>query len=278
MISPKTLLKLSLLLTLTATSGFTYADHGWNNYHWKNTTNGELNLELFENLDSTWEGHLWLASEDWSTSAVLDTGVSEGSISPRTCKVQAGNVQVCNQTYGNNGWLGIAGISVSGGHITAAYVKVNDSYFDSDPYNTAEWRQLVMCQEVGHTFGLGHQNENFNDPNLGSCMDYTSSPAGNTQPDSHDYDQLALIYDHDESGGGGGGSSGCNPRARWCNANAGLKAADVLASMETNGPSNWGRLISEHGPQEVYEIDLGHGQKIITHVTWTVERADDHQH
>ena len=29
-------------------------------------------------------------------------------------------------------------------------MKLNDSYFNSAPYNTTVWRSLVMCQEVGH--------------------------------------------------------------------------------------------------------------------------------
>ncbi|MBC9002950.1 MULTISPECIES: hypothetical protein [Micromonospora] len=41
------------------------------------------------------------------------------SASPKTCKATAGRVEVCNSAYGNNGWLGIASISVTGGtHIT----------------------------------------------------------------------------------------------------------------------------------------------------------------
>jgi hypothetical protein len=39
-----------------------------------------------------------------------------------------------------------------------------------------------MCQEVGHTFGLDHQDENFNNTNLGTCMDYTNDPSTNQHP------------------------------------------------------------------------------------------------
>jgi hypothetical protein len=51
-----------------------------------------------------------------------------------------------------------------------------------------------MCQEVGHTFRLDHQDEKFNNVNLGTCMDYTSDPDGslngelsNLHPNAHDY-------------------------------------------------------------------------------------------
>ena len=69
-------------------------------------------------------------------------------------------------------------------HITKGYVKVNDYYFDgldNDPetdYNTDAWRRMVMCQEIGHIFGLGHVDEVFDNANEGTCMDYTDDPDG----------------------------------------------------------------------------------------------------
>lgn len=258
-------------------SSASMASHAWGNYHWERSSNPLL-LDLGDNVDFNWEGHLTTASADWSVSSVLDTTIISGSTKPKPCKAKSGNVQVCNNTYGANGWLGIASISVSGDHITAGYVKVNDTYFNTATYNTLEWRQMVMCQEIGHTFGLGHQDENFDNPNLGTCMDYTSYPASNQTPNVHDYEQLESIYahfDNTNSGGDDGDSGGCNPRAPWCN---GASAADILASIEMNGPAQWGRLVSEHGPQEVYELDFGGGRKVITFVTWTLERSHNHKH
>ena len=187
-------------------------------------------------------------------------------------------MQVCNLKYGNNGWLGLASISISGDHITAGYVKVNDTYFNTATYDTPAWRQMVMCQEVGHTFGLGHQDETFDNENLGTCMDYTSYPNGNGHPNAHDYEELEKIYadlDSDSGGGDDDGGGGCNPRAPWCNP---ASAAKILSQIEMNGPAQWGRLVSEHGPQEVYELDFGGGRKVITFVTWTLEHAARHKH
>lgn len=261
--------------TLVSTSA-TMANHAWGNYHWERSEN-PFTVPLGDNVDSTWYHHLLAASADWSTSSVLSTNIIPGSTKPRRCSAKSGNVQVCNNTYGANGWLGIASISISGDHITAGYVKVNDTYFNTSTYNSYAWRQLVMCQEIGHTFGLGHQDENFNNGNLGTCMDYTNTPDSNQHPNNHDYQQLEDIYSHLDSSGGGGddGSSGCNPRSPKCN---GASAADILANIEMNGPAQWGRLVSEHGPQEVYELDFGGGRKVVTHVTWTLERAHNHEH
>jgi hypothetical protein len=277
----KYLTYVAVISTLAVISIPAHALHAWGDYHWARSSNPLL-LHLGDNVNSIWDGHLDLASDDWNQPSepyteVLHTTVVEGSTKPRQCRAQTGNVQVCNLRYGNTGWLGIAGISVSGSHITAGYVKVNDTYFDTASYNTPEWRQLVMCQEVGHTFGLGHQDEDFNNKNLGTCMDYTSEPIqgiiDNTKPNAHDYELLQAIYAETDSDGGGGG--GCNPRSPKCN--SGASAADVLAGLASNGPADWGRLISEHGPVEVYEINLGARGRILTHVTWTLERSKDNE-
>ena len=50
----------------------------------------------------------------------------------------------------------LAQIWVSGKPITQGATKVNNTYFDTPTYDTSAWRNLVMCQEVGHTLGLDH--------------------------------------------------------------------------------------------------------------------------
>ena len=95
--------------------------------------------------------------------------------------------------------LGVAQIRLSGAHISQGTVKLNDTYFNTAQYNTPAWRNLVSCQEVGHTFGLDHQDENFDNANLGTCMDYTNDPSTNQHPNQHDYDELETIYSHNDS-------------------------------------------------------------------------------
>ena len=194
------LLATALALTLVLPASVS-ASHSWGNYHWARTSN-PFTLKLGNKVDSTWYPYLSTTSTDWSVSGVLDTTIVPGTAVKKLCSATLGTVQVCNSRYGNNGWLGVAQIWASGSHITKATVKVNDTYFNTATYNTPAWRQMVMCQEVGHTFGLGHQDETFGNPDLTdaagveSCMDYTSNPAGNEQPNQHDYDQLATIYGH----------------------------------------------------------------------------------
>ena len=49
---------------------------------------------------------------------------------------------------------------------------MNDSYLNSG-YTTTN-KQHVICQEIGHAFGLDHQDESGAD--LNTCMDYSSQP------------------------------------------------------------------------------------------------------
>ena len=194
---------------------------------------------------------------------MLGTTVVNGANLKR-CGAVSGRVEVCNGSYGYNGWLGIAQIWASGSHITQGAVKLNDTYFNTAKYNTLAWRQFVMCQEIGHTFGLGHQDEDFGNVNLGSCMDYTSAPSGgsvngfdygpsNEHPNGHDYVQLETIYNSHTDSTTTVGSSSLKP---------------TPATGDLNSPSEWGKLVSKsaNGKAATFERDLGNGQKVLTHV------------
>jgi hypothetical protein len=185
-----------------------YANHAWGNYHWARTAN-PFTLKVNDNVTAVWEPYLAEAQTDWNRSTVLDLNViwQNPLSSQRKCSSVTGQIEVCNLKYGQNGWLGIAGISISGSHITKGYTKLNDTYFSMAQYNTPAWRRMVTCQEIGHDFGLAHQDETFDNVNLGSCMDYTNDPDGgaggassndasNEHPNQHDYDQIQSIYSH----------------------------------------------------------------------------------
>src|SRR5213596_4419502 len=180
-----------------------FANHSWNGYHWARTAN-PFTIKLGDNVSGLWDGMLGTASSDWSQSSVLDTTVVPGGTRPKPCKATSGRVEVCSASYGNTGWLGLAQIWITGGeHITQGIVKNNDYYFGNSSYqynNTAEM-QHVICQEIGHTFGLDHQDES--GISLNTCMDYyhntSASDIKSTHPNKHDYDELATIYAHLDS-------------------------------------------------------------------------------
>lgn len=249
---------LATAIALTVLAGSANADHSWSTYHWPRSNN-PFTLALGDNLSGVWDSYLQTASSDWSVSNVLDTTVVAGGTTQRQCRAARGRIEVCNRAYGNNGWLGIASISISGSHITSGSVRVNDTYFNTAQYNTTAWRNLVMCQEVGHIFGLDHQDENFSNQNLGTCMDYTNLPSSNQHPNGHDYEQLQSIYSHADASGA-----------------AAVAESDAPPAMEQlylAGPAQWGRVISRYsdGRPRVYELDFGRGHRIITHVFWIPE-------
>jgi hypothetical protein len=254
---------LAVLLALAAFSPAAQANHSWGKYHWARQSN-PFTLKLADNVSSTWEGYLATTSTDWSVSSVLDTTVVPGTTTTCTPTFGIGRVEVCNAAYGTNGWLGLAQIWVSRRHIVAGTTKVNDTYFSpGGKYDTDAWRQMVMCQEVGHTFGLDHQDENFNNTNLGTCMDYTSDPSAlgtngfsNEQPNQHDYDQLGLIYSHIDK------TTTVSPPS------AGSTLPPTASRGDLNSRAQWGRKIHEspNGQLELYERDFGGGKKMFTFV------------
>ena len=124
----------------------------------------------------------------------------------------------------------------------------------------------MTCQEIAHDFGLDHQDENFNNPNLGSCMDYTSDPDGppsNEHPNSHDFEQLDAIYSHLDGTTTVGSvlPQGMPP---------------AMGQIDFDSPAQWGRLMRSQarGRVQVCELDFGRGHKVITHVFWADPSAD----
>jgi hypothetical protein len=175
------------------------AVHSWSTYHWARTSN-PLSLKTLDSVTSGWDATFATTVAVWSVSSVLDLVSEAGSdyaTSRKKCTPTSGKVRVCNSAYGRNGWLGLAQIWLSGGHISQGTAKLNDSYFALAAYNTTAWKNHVMCQEVGHTLGLGHTSEDGS--SQGTCMDYARDPTGSQHPNAHDYEQLASIYQHLDS-------------------------------------------------------------------------------
>lgn len=234
------------------------ANHSWSGYHWYHNR-VPLQIRLADNVSPSWKPYLSRAAYDWNRSSMLDVFVVGGGTSPSSCKMRAGTVQVCNWTYGSTGWLGLAQLTANGKIITAATVKLNDSYFSQARFNNTPWKQLVTCQEVGHALGLTHQDENFNNAPLGSCMDYSNDPNPNQYPNYHDYVQLWNIY------------------ATMDNA---FYSDNAVDDHDYTGKNEWGALVggSDSGAitdnatgsphYAVFERDLGAGKKLNTVVFW----------
>jgi len=268
------MMKKLLLLGVGAilVTSVSHANHSWSTYHWARTTNS-FDLILVNSTTSTWDGYVSVAVSDWSQSQKVNlieqTSSTENKVR-RQCKGGTGRVRICNLAYGQTGWLGIAGISLdSNGHITSGYTKLNDTYFSWSYYDTPAWRQSVTCQELGHDLGLDHQDENFDNQSLFSCMDYQDPPY--PYPNQHDYDQLATIYDHTDSydsydtgasgGGGNDGGGGCNaPAGKGCN----------KAGPGDSRDAGWGMSLGRRGQHETFMRADPDGTRHVTFVTWAI--------
>lgn len=180
------------------TASVSFATHSWGGYHWARTSN-PFTLQVLDstvaNSNANWPSLLQTAASEWSQSTVMNLTVSpysNTSTARKRCSAVTGKIRVCNASYGSNGWLGLASINLSGSHITQGTAKMNDSYTSTWTSDPNEARH-VMCQEVGHDFGLDHQSTT--GASLNTCMDYSSSPTS-VSPNAHDYDELVTIYSH----------------------------------------------------------------------------------
>ncbi len=255
------------------------ASHSWAGLHWARTTT--LNIRLADNVGMAWDPYLVAASIEWTKAVPIDTSLIQGYRNPYYCNPTYGRVEVCNYRYGYSGWLGIASVWTSSGHVVAGTVRLNDTYLGYGSYNTAAWRRMVMCQEIGHTFGLDHQDADKSNANLGTCMDYTSDPSGlkgtngtlsNEHPNAHDYDELILIYGHSD----GWQLSATRPAATAFGANlldgpAGAAAQVAAFDSSPLAQKDWGRVaaIDRKGRGRVFVRSLPNRAELVTFVLWT---------
>lgn len=250
------------------------ATHSWGGYHWAGN-GSNLTLKVNKAITSPWTTSVNTSISDWNASNELTLTSATSTANRRKCSPIAGQILVCNDSYGQRGWLGIASIWLSSGHISQATTKLNDSYFNQAQYNTPAWRALVACQEIGHDFGLDHQDEGFGPPNIGTCMDYTNDPDGggaygasNEHPDSHDYAMLNTIYNHDDGFTTATASTNFGIRA------VGRPTPPTSPSNSAgDSPGEWGRAIHSDGlgRPDVFLKDVAGGHKVITHVFWALE-------
>lgn len=259
------------------------ADHSWGSWHWQRATN-PVKLTVFDSTTDArtliggqnWPVMLSKSAADWTTSTVLDLAVQPQTAADlavrEACPFELGAIRVCNVVNPDVTWLGLATVLPAdpgsrSGHLLAATAQMNDTWF-STPFYDATNAQHVMCQEVGHTLGLDHQDESGKD--LGTCMDYADA-LDNESPDSHDYQQLQTIYTHLDgasSGSGGGGRGGGKPKggkqgkSGSTAATGGWSPADLGLPAAYHGTGTHGR---PHSDVFVTQIE---GQTVLRYVLW----------
>ncbi|MEJ2175885.1 MAG: hypothetical protein P8Y76_13520, partial [bacterium] len=84
------------------------ADHSWSTYHWARTAN-PFTLKVTDSVTSEWQYALEESLARWSQSTVLENsiaGTDEGARTRKRCSAISGQLRVCTDAYGQQGWLG----------------------------------------------------------------------------------------------------------------------------------------------------------------------------
>lgn len=291
--------KIVIFIVATLLTSPAFAEHSWGPYHWYRTT-PSFNQTVRNSFTSQWDPYANVAVADWSLSSKLNMIQSNQSTAywdRYYCNATTGQVRLCNFNYGGTGWLGLAGISISSSnHITRAYTKMNDSYYTPGSfYDTPAWRQSVVCQELGHNIGLSHQDEDFNNASLFSCMDYQNPPY--PAPNAHDYAQLVTIYAHLDGTPPPPPPDPCvrsditdSDEFRPCPCPPGSERPCPIPRSEldelmppimtTKYSDQWGRSQGREGDAENFMVIHPNGSAEITHVTWVEGHGltDGHDH
>lgn len=228
------------------------AHHSWDGLHWARPSGAEVAVTVGDNVGPQWDKYVLAAVTNWNKSTVIQSPIVPGKTLPVKCQLITGTIQVCNSTYGVTGWLGLTSVKLSSGHISAMSSKLNDSYFNTPTFNTAAWRLYVTCHELGHAYGLAHQDEDMYNPNIGSCLDVPLNVKGNEAPNLHDYEMLLYIYDHGDS---------------FITVTNGA----ATSSLEVgNSPKDWGRAIKfdRLGRPTVFVRNVSPTESVVTDVIW----------
>jgi hypothetical protein len=148
----------------------TWSDNG---YQW-NVHNPPFTVSVTDHTSASWAGRVQRAAADWSLSSTVDVKVGK-----------SGKVDIYDGDYGPT-YCGWAVFYFHGGSVAKVLIYLNDTCL-SDPSN--EFRQTVLCQEMGHALGLGDHRTDV--PATPSCM----APQNyGPSPNQDDFDQLAAVY------------------------------------------------------------------------------------
>ena len=118
-------LMISVALLVSMAAGVVLASNSWIKYHWDISTDESIAnpLDFGDNTTSAWTSSVAGASSDWNASVLKNEMLPNGTNA--ACDPVPRGVEVCNDEYGANGWLGIARVWVyrgKDGHIAQGVV------------------------------------------------------------------------------------------------------------------------------------------------------------
>jgi hypothetical protein len=183
-------LTLSVLVALPAGAG---ANHAWyvdgRPVHWASTVDPAV-IDLGDNLDDpVWDSLRFVPSWVWSATTLPSGGLGPSPylrVSTRTGGLPSNEVEMYDDFYGDNGWVGQATLTFidSEGHIHGATIELNRSYL-----LTQSEKHAAINHEVGHTLGLTHQDATV------MC----AVLCGIENPVAHDYEVLDSVNSHTDA-------------------------------------------------------------------------------
>ena len=157
------------------------ADHSWGGYHWARTT-ASFNLTIVNSTTSDWDPYVSQAIGRLvkferaqhgrrSQRIYRRPGIAVSAADP-----QAPSASAISHTASTAGWVSRGFPSTPPGTSLPATRSSTTPISVRRRYNQPDWKQSVACQELGHNIGLYHQDEDFDNVSLESCMDYQDPP------------------------------------------------------------------------------------------------------
>mmetsp|Transcript_46309 Transcript_46309/g.112253 ORF Transcript_46309/g.112253 Transcript_46309/m.112253 type:complete len:481 (-) Transcript_46309:240-1682(-) len=152
-----------------------------------------LAMEILNALDDSWQAVFTLAVTDWEFGSPDALSLTSTKVAyDSECTPVDGKIKVCNGDYGEQPWRGLATCILDQNRNYAnCNAKMNDYYLRN---GELDLKQYTMCHEIGHGFGLPHTDEDFNNADLGNCLDYTENFGVNKSPDASNYAKLVEFY------------------------------------------------------------------------------------